>query len=134
MYLKFILFGVSVLIALLCSGRAFACGCEKPGPPCKAFGEASVVFIGTVRGLTEGARKRKPDGEVDFTPRVFKFSVEETFSGTATKESEVVTGLGDDDCGYRFVNGASYLVYAYRDEKDRAVLRKYNRLVEPRQK
>lgn len=109
---------MSVLVALLYSGRAFACGCEKPGPPCKAFGEASVVFIGTVRGLTEGARKRKPDGEVDFTPRVFKFAVEEMFSGTATKELEVVTGLGDGDCGYRFVNGASYLVYAYRDEND----------------
>jgi len=49
---------------------------------------------------------------------VFKFSVEETFSGTPTKEAEVATGLGADDCGYPFVKGASYLVYAYRDEKD----------------
>lgn len=117
-YSKFILFGASVLIAFLCSGRAFACGCEKPGPPCKAFGEASVVFIGTVKGVTEGARKQKPDGEVDFIPRRFKFSVEENFSGTPTKESEVATGLSADDCGYSFVKGASYLVYAYRDEKD----------------
>ena len=90
---RFILFGVSVLIALLYSGRAFGCGCEKPGPPCKAFGEASVVFIGTVTGLTEGARKRKPDGEVDFTPRLFKFSVEESFSGTPPKEAEVATSF-----------------------------------------
>jgi hypothetical protein len=118
MYSKLILLGVSVLIAFLCPGRAFGCGCEKPGPPCKAFGEASVVFIGTVKGSTEGARKQKPDGEVDFTPRRFKFSVEENFSGTPTKEAEVETGLGADDCGYPFVNGASYLVYAYRDEKD----------------
>lgn len=118
MYSKFILFGVSVLMAFLYPGRAFACGCEKPGPPCKAFGEASVVFIGTVKGVTEGTRKQKPDGEVDFTPRRFKFSVEENFSGTPTKEAEVETGLGADDCGYPFVNGASYLVYAYRDEKD----------------
>ena len=115
---KFIRFGVSVVIAVLCSGRAFGCGCEKPGPPCKAFGEASVVFIGTVTGLTEGARMQKPDGEVDFTPRLFRFSVEESFSGPPTKEAEVATGLGPDDCGYAFVNGASYLVYAYRDEKD----------------
>ncbi|HEV2883413.1 MAG TPA: carboxypeptidase regulatory-like domain-containing protein [Pyrinomonadaceae bacterium] len=118
MYSKLILFGASVLIAFLYSGRAFACGCEKPGPPCKAFGEASVVFIGTVKDVTEGARKQKPDGEVDFTPRRFKFSVEENFSGIATKEAEVGTGLGADDCGYPFVKGASYLVYAYRDEKD----------------
>lgn len=118
MYSKLILFGVSVLIAFLYSGLALACGCEKPGPPCQAFGEASVVFIGTVKGLTEGARKQKPDGEVDFTPRLFKFSVEESFSGTPTKEAEVATGLGVDNCGYPFVNGASYLVYAYRDKED----------------
>lgn len=115
---RFILFGVSVLVALLCSGRAFACGCEKPGPPCKAFGEASVVFIGTVKDVTEGARKQKPDGEVDFTPRLFKFSVEESFSGTPPKEAEVATSFEGDNCGYPFVKGASYLVYAYRDEKD----------------
>jgi hypothetical protein len=71
-----------------------------------------------VKGITEGARKQKPNGEVDFTSRLFKFSVEETFSGTRTKEAEVATGLGADDCGYPFVSGASYLVYAYRDEKD----------------
>jgi Carboxypeptidase regulatory-like domain len=115
---KFIRFGVGVLIVFLYSGRALACGCEKPGPPCQAFGEASVVFIGTVKGFTEGARKQKPDGEVDFTPRLFRFSVEESFSGTPTKEAEVATSFGADNCGYPFVNGTSYLVYAYRDKKD----------------
>lgn len=115
---KYILLGVSVLIVLLNSGRVLACGCKKPGPPCKAYGEASVVFIGTVKGVTEGARKRKPNGEINFQSRLFKFSVEETFSGAPTKESEVATGLSADDCGYPFVKGASYLIYAYRDEKD----------------
>lgn len=63
---KYILLGASVLIALLNSGRVLACGCEKPASPCKALGEASVVFIGTVQGVTEGARKRKPNGEINF--------------------------------------------------------------------
>ena len=40
------------------------------------------------------------------------------FSGAPTKELEVATGLSLDDCGYPFVKGASYLVYAYRDERD----------------
>lgn len=118
MYSKLILFCVSVLIAFSYPGRASACGCEKPEPPCKAFGAASVVFIGTVKDVREGDRKQKPDGEIDFTPRRVKFSVEENFSGTPTKEAEVETGLGANDCGYPFVKGASYLVYAYRDEKD----------------
>lgn len=118
MYSKFLLFSVSVLITFFYSGLAFACRCDKPAPPCKAFGEASVVFIGTVKGVVEGVRKQKPDGEVDLTPRLFKFSVDENFSGTPTKEAEVATGLGADDCGYAFVKEARYLVYAYRDEKD----------------
>ena len=115
---KYLLLGVSVLIVLLNSGRVLACGCVKLGPPCKAYGEASVVFNGTVKGFTEGTRKRKPNGDVDFDPRLFKFSVDETFSGAPTKELEVATGLSANDCGYPFVKGASYLVYAYRDEKD----------------
>lgn len=115
---KFIPLGVTVLISLFYLESALACSCKKPGPPCKEFGEASVVFSGTVKGVTEGARRQKPNGEVDFSPRLFKFSVEETFSGVPTKETEVATGLGADDCGYPFVIGASYLVYAYRDEKD----------------
>ena len=115
---KCLLLGVSVLIALLASGHVLACGCQKTGPPCKAFGEASVVFTGTVKSLKEGARKRKPNGDVDFVSRLFKFSVEETFSGAPIRELEVATGLSADDCGYPFVKGVSYLVYAYRDEKD----------------
>ena len=115
---NYILSGVSLLIVLFASGRVLACGCNKPGPPCKAYGEASVVFSGTVKGITEGARKRKPNGEVNFDPRLFKFSVEEMFSGGPTKELEIATGLNADDCGYPFVKGTSYLVYAYRDEKD----------------
>src|SRR4030095_12474359 len=102
---KFIRSGGIVLIAILYSARALSCGCQKPEQACKAFGEASVVFIGTVKGITEGIRKQKSDGEVDFTPRLFKFSVEENFSGTPTKEAEVATGLGADDCGYPFMKG-----------------------------
>jgi hypothetical protein len=58
MYSKLILLGVAVLISLFYSGRALACSCQKPGPPCKAFGEASVVFSGTVKGVTKNVWRR----------------------------------------------------------------------------
>lgn len=61
MYSKFILLSVTILTSLFYPGRALACRCEKPGPPCKALGEASVVFSGTVKGVTAGARKQKPN-------------------------------------------------------------------------
>lgn len=111
------LLGLSLLVVALSGARAAACSCEKPGPPCVEFGRASAVFVGTVASVREGERKQKPGGEVEFTPRAVKFSVERTFLGVEGAEVEVLTGLGPEDCGYPFTKGVSYLVYAYRGEK-----------------
>lgn len=110
---------LSLLAVALCGVRASACGCLGKGTPCEALGGAAAVFVGTVASVEEGSRKEKPDGELDFKPRVVKFAVEQTFLGASDAEAEISTGLGGFDCGYPFVKGATYLVYAYRtSEKD----------------
>lgn len=108
-----------MLVAALACARASACGCTGKGSPCEAFGGASAVFVGTVTSVEEGSRKQKPDGGLDFKPRLVRFAVEQTFLGGAGAEAEVATGLGGLDCGYPFAKGATYLVYAYKTgEKD----------------
>ena len=60
-------------------------------------------------------------------PRAFlsstaaRFTVEESFRGAAAPGAEMVvyTGAGGGDCGYPFVPGTSYLVYASRDADGR---------------
>lgn len=113
------LFVLSLLVVALSGARASACGCMGKGTPCEAFGDAAAVFVGTVTSVEGGSRRQKPDGELDFKPRLVRFAVEQSFLGGAGAETEVATGLGGMDCGYPFAKGATYLVYAYKTgEKD----------------
>lgn len=107
-----------LFVVLASAARASACGCSRAGTPCRALEGVAAVFVGTVTSVSEGARGRKPDGELDFKPRFAKLSVEQSFLGAPGAEAEVGTGLGDGDCGYPFVKGVRYLVYAYKGEKD----------------
>lgn len=44
-----------------------------------------------------------------------RIAVQERFRGAANQTVEVVTGLGNGDCGFPFVVGERYLVYADED-------------------
>jgi hypothetical protein len=112
------LFCLTLFVASLVGARANACSCAGAGSPCEAVGVAASVFVGTVTSVKEGERKRKTNGELDFTPRLVRFSVGHSFTGATGAEVEVATGLGEGDCGYPFAKGLSYVVYAYRGEKD----------------
>ena len=108
-----------VLLLLLLATRVEACSCAGPGSPCQAFGGASAVFVGVVSGVTTTPRGKSGEAaEVDWTPRVFKFVVEQPFLGVEGTEVEVATGMGGGDCGYGFRQGERYLVYAYRNAKN----------------
>jgi hypothetical protein len=50
---------------------------------------------------------------------VARFVVDESFSGAVEgTEATVYTGMGGGDCGYPFVPGVSYLVYAFQQNGD----------------
>jgi hypothetical protein len=108
----------SLLVTLVSAARAEACSCMMPGPPCQEFGEASAVFVGKVTGVVSGKPLKSSDGgeEPGWATRTFKFAVTEAFSGVEGKAVEVSTGLGGGDCGYTFMKGTSYLVYASRSK------------------
>ena len=98
------------------SPGARACSCFPPGTPCESFGSAAAVFSGTATSVRDPERPRP--GEIRETPymRIFKFSVDQAYSGVDGTEVEVLTGNGGGDCGYRFTIGERYLVYAYVSE------------------
>jgi hypothetical protein len=86
-----------------------------PGAPCKAFGGATAVFVGMVTDIKSTPRTADGrGGERDWSPLTVTFSVSEAFSGVEGAEAQVSTGMGGGDCGYSFVKGVSYIVYAYR--------------------
>jgi hypothetical protein len=92
------------------SRTAHACSCLRPGTPCESYGSAAAVFVGTPISVREADRSNQKD--VDWTPKAFKFSVEQSYLGVEGTEIEVFTGRGGGDCGYGFRIGERYLVYA----------------------
>ena len=90
---------------------ADACSCAGPGPACQATWDSAAVFVGTVveaQPLDQVMR----DPANPFSNRLVRLRVVETFRGPTTSIVDVYTGLGGGDCGYSFVAGHTYLVYA----------------------
>lgn len=115
---KCFLFARALVTMLLLSISAYGCQCMSGEKPCQAFGKASAVFVGTVTAAKIAPKTLGGDrNEINWTPRTFEFSVEQSFLGVEGTEVEVATGMGGGDCGYGFVTGQRYLVYAYRSDK-----------------
>ncbi|HVF41861.1 MAG TPA: hypothetical protein VM936_02550 [Pyrinomonadaceae bacterium] len=101
----------AALVLTALAARADACSCVAPGPPCQAYWNTSVVFVGTPLSVSHVEVER--DG-YKVTQRLFRFRVEESLrGGVKVGELEVQTGAGGGDCGYDFEPGTKYLVYGY---------------------
>ena len=109
----FLTFSPSVLLACSCVVIGTGCG------PWSLQGEGAV-FLGRVTAKVAQAR---PDaaGASDLpVGYAVHFSVDEGFYGAESgREAVVYTGAGGGDCGYPFVVGTSYLVYAGADRDGR---------------
>ena len=102
----------STLLLFACANQAVACSCAGPQRPCEAYGDAAAVFVGTVNFSTTTKIK---EGEYEFTKRKVRFHIDRALRNVEATDVEVLTGLGDPDCGYGFRLGGQYLVYAYSD-------------------
>jgi len=100
---------VVTMTAVLVPRFAAACTCMGKRPVCEAAWDPGAVFAGKVVAIEQNA-----GGDL-FANRRVRFQVVEAFRGVATKEIDVYTGAGGGDCGYSFIVGASYLVYAYQE-------------------
>jgi hypothetical protein len=89
--------------------RADACSCVSGVPVCDAFWRTPLVFSGTVIEVTPVPPKNAR--AMSFQRRV-RFSVAKVWRGDAADTIEISTGMGGGDCGFNFVAGQQYLVYA----------------------
>jgi hypothetical protein len=111
-------FRVLVALALLLTfgtEDARACSCGGSGPPCEAAWRSDAVFAGTVRAVEEVDRL---DGS-EYRSRLVTIEVEHGFINAAPGRIQLTTGMGGGDCGYRFVTGRRYLVYAWKTPSGR---------------
>ncbi|HEX8492538.1 MAG TPA: hypothetical protein VF658_06825 [Pyrinomonadaceae bacterium] len=96
-----------------------ACSCVPERPVCESFGSASAVFVGKVVGAAEQKTEKNDDGTTTtYDVGAIHFVIEEAFSGVkGRKKVTIRSGTGGADCGYWFLRGERYLVYAYGDLK-----------------
>lgn len=106
---------IVLFIVSLCGVEARACQCAGESKPCEEYWRVSAVFIGTV---IEGRLVTVKEGDYEHQQRAVRISIDEAFRGVEGAEVEVLTGLGDSDCGFGFRRAQQYLIYAYRAEND----------------
>ena len=90
-----------------------SCSCMEAPEPGVALAEASAVFLGIARVVHPPAMIRVADDAYRRGPVVVEFDVLSSWKGPDRDHIVVRTGAGGGDCGYRFHEGVSYLVYAY---------------------
>lgn len=88
--------------------EAEGCSCLRQGPPCEDYWTAAAIFRGRVDSIASEASP--PEAPVRF--RTVRFTVLESFKGTSGTAVAVTTAVGGATCGYRFMKGREYLVYA----------------------
>ncbi|SEN38465.1 hypothetical protein [Lihuaxuella thermophila] len=91
----------SCIVWLLFPLKADACSCVPTGPPRQEMAESDAVFSGKVIRISEESMQK----------RVI-FHVDSVWKGIETSEVMVVTHSQEPACGYPFVEGERYLVYA----------------------
>lgn len=106
----------------LFSASIQACSCIDSGLPCQAFWNTDAVFSGEVKEIIDPPPKEMSlangDKAYSYQQKKIRFAVEEGFRGVSGETTvEVTTGRGGGDCGYPFVSGEKYLVYAYKNKQ-----------------
>lgn len=99
-----------IVFLMIGTAEAYACSCAfGGGAVCQDYWQASAVFVGTVIDTKTVSIKRET---YEQQQRLVRFSMDEPFRGVEGAQVEVMTGLGDSDCGIGFVQSQQYLVYA----------------------
>ena len=118
-----VVFTVAILasVTLVHPKPAWACSCVFPPAPADAFRQWEAVFQGTVIGVAEAPSLPLVDQirgwlglpyVYDYGSRLVSIEVARSWKGVTATQADVRTGYGGADCGYEFVIGVEYVVYA----------------------
>ena len=102
--------------------QAYACKCVVPGSPSEELEKFDAVFAGRVLSIEHSfdpnAASVSPG---DHT--TVGFTVNTVWKGTVDKNIDLTTPPTGGSCGFAFVEGEAYIVYAYDDAEENADLK-----------
>lgn len=106
-----------VAVLLLLTGlveQTFACTCLPPESPARELERSTAVFAGEVTSV------EAPSGPITSSadPVVVTFEVHTVWKGPTRDALAITTARSSASCGYEFVDGREYLVYASGEEDD----------------
>ncbi len=109
MKMKYIFVAISVLVIIFAtSSQIKACSCSwNPNPPCRAYGQADLIFDGIVLAVD----RVRTNTNFPLRRRA-KIKVLRSYKGNSESLVYVYTGDGRSDCGFKFNKGTRYLIYA----------------------
>jgi hypothetical protein len=112
------------LLLLATPSTVVACSCAW-STPATAFNDSEAVFIGKMLVGTEKLQETDGTGkQITIEAGNVRFAVEKAFKGDVKGEITIeIASMAGTSCGpYGLVRNESYVVYAYRNKKDRTVL------------
>lgn len=107
------IFAALAVVALLTAVQpacVFACSCIQAPPPDEALASSTAVFAGQVTEIAAPADRGGSD------PVVVTFAVSKGWKGAGQPTIVVNTSASSASCGFEFVKGQEYLVYASENE------------------
>ncbi len=113
--------GIALLLAVLWlfgnTDQTYACKCVVPGSPSEEIDKFDVVFAGRVlsvhHSFDPNALSYSPG---DITTVGFRVST--VWKGAVEENITLTTPPAGGSCGFAFVEGEEYVVYAYRAAED----------------
>lgn len=113
-YISKLMLVVLILAGLFAASpqKAYACSCIPPRPPLEAMAESDAVFSGKV------VRMEAEEGPIvsSADPVKVVFEVSRVWKGSEDGALALSTARDSASCGYDFMVGEEYLVYAYNSE------------------
>jgi len=101
-----VVLGSAVIAGLLgFRGVTLGCTCAQPSSVEEGLKQSDAVFVGLVERF-----------ELKGSARVATLRASRVWKGPKSPHISVTTGGGDGDCGFHFIAGIEYLVFASEDD------------------
>ena len=102
---------VSVLVFLSNPGVVYACKCAAPGAPAEELAKFDAVFTGRVISIEHSFDPNATTVSPEDRTTV-GFEVSNVWKGNVLKSMDVTTPPTGGSCGFAFIEGEEYIVYA----------------------